>query len=47
MNRKNRRKLLMDLTILESALLNVLEEIDHIRTGVRAEIDQEREATES
>ncbi len=46
MNRKNRRKLLMDLTVLEAAALNLLEEIDRVRTDVRAEIDQEREAVE-
>ena len=46
MNRKNRRKLLMDLTVLEAAALNLLEEIDRVREDVRAEIDQEREAQE-
>ena len=30
MNRKTRKKLLMDLTILEAAALNVLEEIDRV-----------------
>lgn len=46
MNRKNRRKLLMDLTVLEAAALNLLEEIDRVRTDVRAEIDQEQKEAE-
>lgn len=46
MNRKTRKKLLMDLTILEAAALNVLEEIDRVRTDIRADLDQEREVME-
>ena len=46
MNRKTRKKLLMDLTILEAAALNVLEEIDRVRTDIRADLDHEREAVE-
>lgn len=46
MNRKDRKKLLMDLTILEAAALNVLEEIDRVRTDIRADLDREREAVE-
>lgn len=46
MNRKNRRKLLMDLTVLEAAALNLLEEIDRVRTDVRAEIEQEQKEAE-
>ena len=46
MNRKTRKKLLMDLTILEAAALNVREEIDRVRTDIRADLDQEREVME-
>lgn len=46
MNRKDRKKLLMDLTVLEAAALNILEEIDRVRTDVRADLDREREAME-